>query len=109
MTYKKYQELCISYNTMSADLLKLISENKKLRKELRGQEMSFEELWEKISEMRALPDTAIQQVPHVLSDAMKKKLSRKTAEEAIKILREAIEEIDHGSVQTVDALVRKRL
>lgn len=71
--------------------------------------MTFEELWKKISELKVLPDTAIQQVPHVLSDATKKKLSRKTAEEAIKILREAIEEIDHGSVQTVDALVRKRL
>lgn len=71
--------------------------------------MTFEELWEKISELKILPDTAIQQVPHVLSDIAKKKLSRKTAEEAVKILREVIEEIDHGSVQTVDALVRKRL
>lgn len=33
---KKYQELGRSYDTMSADLLKLISENKRLREELRG-------------------------------------------------------------------------
>ena len=32
----KYQELGRSYDTMSADLLKLIAENKMLREELRG-------------------------------------------------------------------------
>lgn len=71
--------------------------------------MTFEELWEKISELKVLPDTAIQQVPYVLSDITKEKLSRKTAEEAVKILREAIKEIDHGSVQTVDTLVLSKL
>ncbi len=71
--------------------------------------MTFDELWEKISELKTLPDTAIHQVPHVLSDDTKKRIARKTPDEAVRILQEAIEEINRGSVQTVDALVRKRL
>ncbi len=71
--------------------------------------MTFDELWEKISELKTLPDTAIQQVPHILSDDTKKRIALKTPNEAVRILQETIEEIDHGSVEPVDALVRKRL
>ena len=71
--------------------------------------MTFEELWEKVSELKILPDTAIQQVPHVLSEGTKKKLVRMAPKEVVMILQEAIDAIDHGSVQTVDVLVLNKL
>lgn len=71
--------------------------------------MSFEELWLRVKERRVLPDTAIVQVPGTLSEATKKKLARKTSEEVEKIVLAAIEEVNHGSVEPLDILIKKRL
>lgn len=71
--------------------------------------MTFDELWVEIEKLHILPDAAISQVPHVLSNETKKRLSRKTPEEVGRILKEAIDEINHGSVETVDALTQKKL
>ena len=71
--------------------------------------MTFEELWVEIEKLHILPNAAISQVPHVLSNETKKRLSRKAPEEACQILCEAIEQINHGSIETVDALTRKKL
>ena len=51
---------------------------------------TFEELWGRVE---GLPDTAIAQVPSILSDT-KKKLSRKTPEEIGKIVNAVIDEVN---------------
>lgn len=71
--------------------------------------MIFDELWVEIEKLHILPDAAISQVPHVLSNETKKRLSRKTPEEVSRILKEAIDEINRGSVETVEALTQKKL
>lgn len=68
--------------------------------------MTFDELW---VEVQGLPDTAKLQVPNVLSESTKKKLSRKTPEEITMIVRTAIEEVNRGSVKPLDELIKKRL
>lgn len=54
-------------------------------------------------------DMSLEQVPQILSNETKKRLSRKTPEEVSRILKEAIDEINRGSVETVDALTQKKL
>lgn len=68
--------------------------------------MTFEELW---TEVQGLPDAAKLQVPGILSEATKKKLSRKTPEEVAVIVKAAIEEVNHGSVDPLENLIKKRL
>lgn len=65
--------------------------------------MTFEEFLKNTT----LPSTAKEQLPAVLSSDTKDRLQRR--EDAETILRAAIDEVDHGSVESVDALVRKRL
>ena len=62
-----------------------------------------------IKKMKVLPSTAVLQLPDMLSDYVKQKLTEKTPEEAAKCICSAVDEIDHGSVQRVDVLVRKYL
>lgn len=57
-------------------------------------------------ETTSLPSTAKMQLPEALSPKSKKLLERTDAEE---IISAAIDEINRGSVETIDALVRKRL
>ena len=71
--------------------------------------MTSDELWAEIGKLHILPETAIEQVPKILSSETKKRLSRKTPEEVGWILKEAIDEINRGSVETVDALTQKKL
>ena len=71
--------------------------------------MTFEELWEKVDQLGILPGTAIDQIPLALSESTKRRLLRKTPEEIAAIIRSAVSEIDQGSIDTVDVLVRKRL
>ena len=68
--------------------------------------MSFDELW---AEVQGLPDTAKIQVPGTLSEVTKKKLSRKTPEEVAAIVTAAIDEVNHGSVEPLENLIKKRL
>ena len=71
--------------------------------------MTFDELWAEIGKLHRLPETAIEQVPKILSNETKKRLCRKSLEEVVRILKEAIDEINRGSVETVDALTQKKL
>ena len=68
--------------------------------------MSFDELW---TQVKGLPDTAMMQVPLVLTASTKKKLERKTLEEVAAIVAAAIDEINHGSVTPLDELINRRL
>ena len=71
--------------------------------------MTFEDYWAEVEKLKVLPDMAIRQLPSALSIDTKKKLMEKSAEETAKMLRNAIEEINHGSVESIESLVRKQL
>ena len=75
----------------------------------KGKAMTFEEQWKRVSELEALPDAAVRQIPDVLSKQAKMKLAKKTPEEAVVIIQSAINDIDRGSVETVNDLVLKKL
>ena len=68
--------------------------------------MTFDELWSQVS---GLPDTAIQQVPQALSIDTKKRLAEFSPEQIRDIISEAIDNVNHGSIQALDFLVKKRL
>ena len=68
--------------------------------------MTFDELWMRV---QGLPDTAMAQVPGILSEATKKKLARKTPEEMTAIVTAAINEVNHSSVEPLENLIKKRL
>ena len=57
--------------------------------------MSFDELWKQVV---GLPDWAMIQVPEIRSSDTKKKLEKSSPAEIEKIVAEAIEEANHGSV-----------
>ena len=71
--------------------------------------MTFEEYWAEVEKLKVLPNTAIKQIPSSLSENTKKKLMKKRPEETAGIMRAAIDEINHGSVESIDSLVRKQL
>lgn len=52
---------------------------------------------------------AIDTIPLVLSNDTKERLSRETPIEAIRILNSAIEQVDNGSVETLEMLVKKAI
>lgn len=72
-------------------------------------EMTFEDYWTEVEKLKALPKMAIQQIPSSLSARTKKRLMRKQPEETAAILNIAIEEINRGSVESIDDLVKTRL
>ena len=49
------------------------------------------------------------QIPGVLRESTKKKLARKKPEEVRQIVTAAIEEINHGSVEPLDRIIRKKM
>lgn len=68
--------------------------------------MTFDEVWSKVKD---LPDTALLQIPSVLSESTKKRLEKRTPSEVRNIISEAIEEVNRGSVEPIDVLVRKKM
>lgn len=73
--------------------------------------MTFEELWEEIWQYCHLPSMAQEQLPKSLSEATIKRLMRsrmKPAEIAV-VIEKAVNEIDHGSVETIDELIYSAL
>lgn len=71
--------------------------------------MSFEEYWVEVEKLKALPGMAIQQLPSSLSLETKKILMRQKPKEAVKLIKAAIDEVNRGSVESIDSLVRRRL
>ena len=68
--------------------------------------MTFEEIWRAV---KGLPDTAMIQVPVALSSETKKRLVEHTPEEVAKLVIEAIDEINHGSIAPLDTLIKQKL
>ena len=71
--------------------------------------MSFEELLDQACKSARLPEMARILLPSTLSEETKKLVLKLEPEEFGAILKAAIDQIDHGSVESVDALVRKAL
>lgn len=71
--------------------------------------MTFEEYWAEVEKLKALPNTAIKQLPSSLSTETKRKLMEKQPEETVELLSKAIDEVNRGSVESIESLVRKRL
>ena len=71
--------------------------------------MSFEELLDQACESAILPEMARLLLPSTLSEGTKNMVLKLNQEEFGTILKTAIDQIDHGSVESVDALVRKAL
>lgn len=68
--------------------------------------MTFDELWERVP---GLPYTAKKHVPESLSQDTKKKLEQYTPFQIGAMVRFAINEIEHGSIETIDNIVRKQV
>ena len=71
--------------------------------------MTFEEYWAEVEKLKMLPEMAIQQLPFSLSPETKKRLLRKRPEETAELLITAIEEVNKGSVESIDRLVKEKL
>lgn len=71
--------------------------------------MTFKEFWELVGKQSMLSKEAFLLVPDTLSTKTKSRLCGKKPEEAAEIVLWAINQIDHGSVETVDVLVNRRL
>lgn len=71
--------------------------------------MTFEELLDEACKSANLPNMARILLPSTLSANTKKDAMKLNPEEFGALLADAIDQIDHGSVESVDALVRRRL
>ena len=71
--------------------------------------MTFEELLDQACKTASLPEMARILLPSTLSEETKKLVLKLSPEELGAILKAAIDEINRGSVESVDALVRKAL
>ena len=71
--------------------------------------MDFKELWDEVKYLNVSPNTAVVQIPNALSESTKKRLSLLTSQEVISIVSASVEEINRGSVRTIDALINEKL
>lgn len=68
--------------------------------------MTFDELLTEACKLAHLPEMARIQLPSALSEKTKRKVMRLSPEELGQVLNTAIEQINRGSVESVDTLVR---
>ena len=71
--------------------------------------MTFDEILEEACLLVQLPNTAREQLPRALSDKTKQMALKLSPEELGRVLKSAIETINHGLVESIEALVRKQL
>lgn len=71
--------------------------------------MTFEDRWENIWKQSGLPNTAKVQIPSCLSAKMKQTVSgsKLMDQEIGKLFREAVEQIEHGSVSGIEELIKE--
>ena len=72
-------------------------------------EKEFSEYWAEVEKICALPEMAIKQLPASLSAEVKQRLMSLKPKETAGLLNTAIDEVNRGSVESIDSLVRKRL
>ena len=68
--------------------------------------MTFNELWKQV---KGLPEAAEGQVPDALSEAIKNELTKKNPSEVAAIVMAAIDEVNQGSIEPLNILIKKRL
>lgn len=71
--------------------------------------MTFDELLDKACAVAQLPEMARIQLPNTLSSDTKKKLRGQSPEIIGRILTEAIDAVNHGSIESIDTLVKKEI
>ena len=71
--------------------------------------MTFEGLLDDAYKLAGISNMARILFPSILSESSKKKVMKLKPEARAEILKSAIDQIDHRSVESVDALVRKDL
>lgn len=71
--------------------------------------MTFEKLLEQACKTASLPEMARLQLPSALSNSTKKTVLQLSPEELGRVLSVAIDEINHGSVKSIDTLVNEQL
>lgn len=71
--------------------------------------MTIEELIDKACAAANLPEMARMQLPSALSDKTKRKILKLSPEEVGLLLKTAIDKINAGSVESIDALVQEAL
>lgn len=71
--------------------------------------MTFEELLNQACESAHLPEMARIQLPNALKPETKKRVVKLTSDEFGKMLATAIDKVNHGSVESIDTLVKKQL
>lgn len=71
--------------------------------------MTFDELLDQACKSAGLPNTARRQLPSALSEKTKQMALKLSPAEFGQILATAIEAVNHGSVESIDTLVRKQL
>ena len=71
--------------------------------------MTFEELLDKACTAAHLPDMSRIQLPSALSDKTKRKMLKLSPEEVGQVLNSAIDAVNHGSVKSIDSLVREQV
>lgn len=69
--------------------------------------MTFEEYWAEVEKRKVLPNTAIKELPSSLSAETKKELIKLRTVETVEIMEAAIDQINRGSVESIDSLARK--
>lgn len=71
--------------------------------------MTFEELLDTACTVACLPSMARKDLPSVLSDKTQKLLLKLPPDKVGSVLSYAIDAINHGSIESIDTLVRKGL
>ena len=71
--------------------------------------MSFLDVWDRVKGLGVLPEAASVDFPSSLSEDAKKRLSAKTPKEVAAIVLDVISEVNGGSVETINDLVKKRI
>ena len=71
--------------------------------------MTFEGYWVEIEKLKVLPQKAIQQLPSSLSLETKKRLMMLRPEDTAEKLKAVIDEVNRGSIESIDRLIKKRL
>ena len=66
----------------------------------------FEELWKQVE---GIPEGAKKQIPLDLSDRTKRKLEKLSPEEISAVVNKAFEKVNNGSIEEMDALIRKMI
>ena len=71
--------------------------------------MTFEEYWLLVKNEGILPNEAISYLPSSFSYSLKRKLMRKRPQEVTRMIQESIDEINKGSIDSIEALLKKKL